>query len=228
VHSMLLIGGAFAAAAVHSLIPDHWLPFVLVAQARGWRLRRAVLVALVGGLAHLASTVVVGLVAVGVSTEASHQVGEKATWVVSLVVICLGLYFTYQGARRAFHPENAGSCWEPRCSCGGIHPVVEEGGKKDRSDLALGALLGFRPCPEAIPIFLLAGTQGAFSSTLAVGAYALGAVMALVVAVGLSMLGISRLQSGFVVRYGQLIAGVIILAMGLVLPIITGYHHHHY
>jgi len=32
----LLLATAAATAAFHTLIPDHWLPFVLVGRARRW------------------------------------------------------------------------------------------------------------------------------------------------------------------------------------------------
>ena len=37
--SSLLVGTAISTAVLHTLIPDHWLPFVLIGRARNWSLR---------------------------------------------------------------------------------------------------------------------------------------------------------------------------------------------
>jgi hypothetical protein len=56
---------ALAAAtvgALHSLAPDHWVPFAAVARARGWPAGRTARVTLLSGLGHVTVSVLLGLV----------------------------------------------------------------------------------------------------------------------------------------------------------------------
>ena len=63
-----LLGGGFVAAFLHAALPTHWLPFTLVGRAQGWRASRVLAVVAVAGLAHIATTALVGglIVAAGV------------------------------------------------------------------------------------------------------------------------------------------------------------------
>ncbi len=64
-----LLGGGFVAAFLHAAMPTHWLPFVLVGRAQRWSLMRVMTVAVTAGLAHIASTALVGslIVAAGLA-----------------------------------------------------------------------------------------------------------------------------------------------------------------
>ena len=55
-----LLGAGFAAAFLHAALPTHWLPFVLVGRAQRWTLRRTLGAVVAAGLAHIATTAVVG------------------------------------------------------------------------------------------------------------------------------------------------------------------------
>ena len=56
-----LLTGALVLSLLHAAIPNHWAPVLAVARAEGWPLRRAVGVTMVAGLAHVLSTVGIGL-----------------------------------------------------------------------------------------------------------------------------------------------------------------------
>ena len=48
----LLLVTAAATAAIHTLIPDHWLPFVLVGRARGWSAQTTAMVSGFSAVVH--------------------------------------------------------------------------------------------------------------------------------------------------------------------------------
>ena len=52
---------SIVAALSHSLVPDHWVPYVVVGRAHHWSKGRTLGMAAAGALAHLASTAAVGL-----------------------------------------------------------------------------------------------------------------------------------------------------------------------
>ncbi|MCJ7523916.1 MAG: hypothetical protein MUP71_01680, partial [Candidatus Aminicenantes bacterium] len=57
----ILAGTAVALGFVHTLLgPDHYLPFIAMAKARQWSLKRTLLIAFFSGLGHVLSSVVLG------------------------------------------------------------------------------------------------------------------------------------------------------------------------
>ena len=57
-----VIVGTILLAAVHALIPNHWLPLVAVARAEQWKPREVTRITLLAALAHVTGTVVLGLI----------------------------------------------------------------------------------------------------------------------------------------------------------------------
>ena len=57
----VLIAAAFSIAVIHTFAgPDHYLPFVVLGKAEGWSYRRTMVWALLCGLGHVLSSVVIG------------------------------------------------------------------------------------------------------------------------------------------------------------------------
>ncbi len=218
-HAYVLVGTAAAAAAGHALIPDHWLPYVLMARARGMSRGRAAVMAAAGAVAHLFSTVLVGLLFALAGDMVATSISAGLDRAVGLVVIGLGLYFVSRGW--PVWPREAGPHdQEPHGEEGSgraeaehrhAHPHPRRAG----SDYTLGAILGIRPCAEAIPIFLAASTKGVFSSLAAVAAWSTVTVISMVGIVWLSARGLETLRFAWLGRHGQLISGAIIVAVGV-------------
>lgn len=100
-----LLLSASAVAVVHTALgPDHTLPFVMLARARRWSLRRTLIVTALCGLGHVGSSLLLGSLglAAGLSNaklgglEASR--GSLAAW----AMIAFGAVYALWGARRAW------------------------------------------------------------------------------------------------------------------------------
>ncbi|HBT47948.1 MAG TPA: hypothetical protein DEA73_08785 [Peptococcaceae bacterium] len=220
VATYVLVGTAAAAAAAHTLLPDHWLPYVLTARARQMSHGRTVVMAGAGAITHLFSTVIIGLV----FTLAGESAAARITWglerLIGLVVVGLGLYFLWRGwagkGQRHEHshmydhlPEGFGHRYN--------YQKKEHSHTNGRgSDYTLGAILGVRPCGEAIPIFLAASTQGVFSSLAAIGAWVVVTVLSMVGIVWLSVRGLETLRFAWLEQYGELISGALITMLGVI------------
>ncbi len=211
-HTLVLVGTAAAAAAGHALIPDHWLPYVLTARARGLTRSRATAMAGTGALVHLASTVAVGVVFALAGGVAASGVSRGLDRLVGVVVIALGLYFVWRGwsgGAHGAHEHDHGSAHAK-----GPPDHGPRGSHGTGWDYTLGAVLGVRPCAEAIPIFLAASTRGVFSSLAAIGVWMVVTVVSMAGMVWVSMRGLEAMRLGWLERYGQLLSGAIIVAIG--------------
>src|SRR5688572_13252820 len=90
-----LLTGTLLLAAVHALIPNHWLPLVAVAKAEGWKKREITTVTLLAAGAHVFGTVVLGMVLGYIGKELQEEYGEAIEAAASVLLIVFGLvYFT--------------------------------------------------------------------------------------------------------------------------------------
>lgn len=103
-----LLASAATVAVLHTAIgPDHTLPFVMLARARRWNLRRTLVVTGLCGLGHVASSLVLGGVgvALGASTQAFEGLemtrGDIAAWAMVVFGACYALWGLRHALRRA-------------------------------------------------------------------------------------------------------------------------------
>ncbi|OGF55590.1 MAG: hypothetical protein A2Z21_09175 [Candidatus Fraserbacteria bacterium RBG_16_55_9] len=201
--TVVLTGAAATAAITHTLIPDHWMPYVLMAQAKRWPMNKSLRVTGFGAIVHLSATTLLGILAAVVGSELSKRYSAWAELVGGVLLISFGLYFAWRGWRtfqRGRHHHD--------------HLHEEHPHALERSDFALGAILGSRPCAEALPIFFAASMLGVFSSLAAVGAWVLVTVVSMLGIVWLSLKSLRHFRLDFFEKYGELSSGLLIALVG--------------
>lgn len=141
-----LVLALFGVAAVHALLPTHWLSFVLVAKAQKWSRKKMLEVVLFSGLGHVTTTTLVGLAAAALGKTVHKYIGNLDTPLPALILAAFGLYYLVMGWRREGHRH-----------C--VHDHAEDPIQVDR--IAAGALfleMTLSPCETLIPIFFAAGS----------------------------------------------------------------------
>lgn len=195
--SLPVLLSTFTVALLHTLIPSHWLCFVVVGRAQGWGVRKTLGVAAVAGLLHVLSTIILGLVLVTAGRTFLEQEGTVER-LSALVLIGLGaLYLT-------FHLFRAGH--------------RHEQDKAVTEKVAFAALLFslvFSPCSAAIPFLMAATSDGSIGSVALVASVLLvTTVGGMMLLVGLTSLGIDKLQFTLFDKYEKLIVGLVLCALG--------------
>ena len=71
-----LLTTALATSLLHTLIPDHWLPFVLIGRARRWSVGRTALISGFSGLVHTLGSLMLGGIAWLIGIGAADALGE--------------------------------------------------------------------------------------------------------------------------------------------------------
>jgi ABC-type nickel/cobalt efflux system permease component RcnA len=203
-----LVGTAAVAALAHALLPDHWLPYVLSAKARGMSAKQTVTMTAAGAVTHLVSTVIVGLLFALAGSAVAANVSTGLERIVGFIVIGLGAYYLFKGwsKYRRHHHNHVEKDHHGHC-----HSHVTVG-----STYGLGIILGARPCVEAIPIFLAASTRGVFSSLAAIGTWVLATLLAMVGIVWLSLRGLETARFAWFERNSEIVAGIVIIAVGII------------
>ena len=88
---VILIISAASIAFVHTLLgPDHYVPFIAMAKARGWSLPKTLRVVLLCGSGHLVGSVALGILGIVAGIELTRLL--PATTLINCTVAVIGTY----------------------------------------------------------------------------------------------------------------------------------------
>jgi nickel/cobalt exporter len=193
---------AASVGALHSLAPDHWVPFAALARARGWSAGKTARITLACGLGHVTVSAALGVLALALGLGALRIWGERLESVAGLLLIGFGLAYGLWGLRKATHAR--------------LH--VHAHGTADPSRLTawtLFLLFSADPCVAVMPIVFAAAPLGLWPATGVVFTYELATLGAMLPLVLLSHAGASRLDWHWLEHYGDGAAGGVIAAVGV-------------
>jgi len=202
----LFYASALVAGITHTLLgPDHYLPFVALAKARSWNLRKALGVTVACGLAHLASAVALAALATRFAgflprLELIEGLrGDAAAW----ALVAFGLSYGAWGLRKAL---------------GGSSGAREGAPRGDRlAQTVLFLVFAVGPCEPLIPLYMAGAAAGspasALPATIVFGA-ATVATMAATVGLSLGAFGSLRVPARFA-RFSHALAGGVMGSCGL-------------
>lgn len=219
---------AAAIAFLHTLLgPDHYLPFVAMARARDWSLRRTLQITLLCGVGHLAGSVLLGFIGITVGVQLASLEwleglrGNLAAW----LLIGFGLAYTAWGLRQAlrnrphvhWHSHDGVTHSHVHSHHGG-HAHLHESGTKRPSlaPWAIFIIFVLGPCEPLIPLLMYPAARESWVGVLAVTTvFGLVTVLTMLAAVFLSIKGLEKLRLKAFERYAHALAGSTILACGL-------------
>ena len=205
-----LVLTAATVGSLHSIAPDHWVPFAAVARARGWSASRTARVTLLCGFGHVTVSVLMGLLGLGLGLSVLEVFGRRLETLAGVLLVAFGLVYGSWGLRRALGRRVHG------------HPHAHYDHVHDPSRItawALFLLFSADPCVAVIPLILAAAPLGAAKVVALVVVYeaaTLGAMIALVLP---ARAGVQVIRAGWLDRYGDAAAGALIAAVGL---LVTG------
>lgn len=140
-----IIVGNFLISVLHALIPNHWLPVLAIGKKEGWSLAETSRITFIAGIAHVISTVIIGLLLGLIGSELTEHIEHFTHIIGPSVLILIGLYFLRQHYKHHhFHLEKK---------------KIE---KKSKSAIVLALVIAMflSPCMEIEAYFLLAGSKG--------------------------------------------------------------------
>ena len=184
----------FTVALLHTLIPSHWLCFVAVGKAQGWRTRKTLGVTATAAILHVATTVAIGVGIIALGRRFLD--GEILERLSAFVLIGLGaLYLVLHLFHIGHHHEKDAKV---------PHRVAV---------VSLIFTVTASPCSGAIP-FLVA-SAGQWKMVALVSAVLLITTLGnMLLLVGLTSLGIEKLRFEFIERYEKLLVGGVLGLLG--------------
>jgi nickel/cobalt transporter (NicO) family protein len=189
-------------AAVHALIPNHWLPLVAVAKAERWKKQELTIVTLLAAAAHVTGTVALGVVLGLIGKELQEEFGRTITIATSVLLIAFGLiYFTVN------LPHHHHSTQQD----------VQEYKKSKRRWLWIFiGMMFLSPCLEVESLFLSAGVFGMGAVASLAATYAVISILGIWLLVSLGIKGVNLLPAEFIEHNEKKISGAVLILVGIV------------
>jgi len=206
----LLVSTA-AIAVVHAIAgPDHYLPFIAIGAARRWSYLRAFFITLVVGIAHVLSSVVIGVIGIGAGITLEHleflegSRGNIAGW----LLILAGVLYLLWSLRRRTHR----------------HLNVEFDGEKARRRSVLVwtlvAVFILGPCEPLVPLMFVAVQISWWAVVVSSGLFLILTLVVMEVLVLAGLSGLKLMPAHLTHRAGNVLAALVIIALGATLMLL--------
>jgi nickel/cobalt exporter len=229
---VLLSATAISIGFIHTILgPDHYLPFIVLSQARKWSLRKTMIITFFCGIGHVLSSVILGLlgIAVGISVTKLVSVesfrGNIAAWLfiafglVYMIISVRNLVKKRKHTHSHFHIDGQKHIHEHDHQSDHTHIHDEEIVKTTPWILFL--IFVFGPCEPLIPLVMYPAAEnnipGAIIVSLLFSAVTISTMMSVVFAF---KMGLNKINLKPVEKYSNLIAGSMIFLSGLAIQLL--------
>jgi sulfite exporter TauE/SafE len=223
----LLSVTAVSLAFFHTLLgPDHYLPFIVLSQAKNWSLRKTMFITFLCGLGHVLSSVVLGLIGIAVGISVTRLVnvesfrGDIAAW----LFIAFGLVYMIISTRNLLkkkkhthtHNHFGGEKHEHEHDHLKEHTHIHQTDVVKTTPWILFLIFVFGPCEPLIPILMYPAAENNISGSVFVSVLFSIVTIATMMSIVLAFkLGLSKINLKPLERYSHLIAGAMIFFSGI-------------
>lgn len=202
-----LVLGAMAVGALHTVMPDHWLPFAALARSRGWSARRAARTTLLCGFGHVTVSALLAVAALFVGLQIVHALGSHLEANVIYLLMAFGLVYMVWGFLRDPHAA--------------IHPHRHAHGHHDHdhglTEWSLFLLFSADPCVAVIPMVMAAAPAGWTGVLAVIAGYEIATLGTMVVLVTMAHRASLTVRARWLDRYADAAAGALIVTTGGIL-----------
>ena len=189
-----------AVAFVHALAPDHWIPFVSIAQAQSWSRTKLMTVTFVSGIGHVGSSLAIGALGLffGFQLTALEAFESQRAEVAGLLLIGFGLAYALWGIRHARS-----------------HRTGQVAKKKKVTVWALFVVFLLGPCEPLIPLLFVSAADSWNAVFVVSAVFGVITIAMMMLQVWLAREGVSLLRRFKISHHhGHTIAGIVIAFSG--------------
>jgi len=193
-----LVLAAATVGALHTLAPDHWMPFAALARARGWTPLRALRTTIVCGLGHVTVSALLGIAALSVGVRLAELIGGKLASLAPALLMLFGTIYMLWGLRPHRHRHE----------------------KQGVTEGALFVLFSSDPCVALIPLILASAGGGWPLIVAVIAAYEIGTITSMSLLVITAHAGARAIRLHVFDHYGDAVAGGLIVTVGLAVQLL--------
>lgn len=215
----ILVSGLFI-AVFHSMIPTHWLPFVMAARTQRWPWSKTLSILLIAGFGHVIMTTLIGALLFSLGLGMYHSIQAYFLPVACLSIASYGAFQIYK------HYKG-----EPHTHCDHDHAHHHNHAEDLRLQskdgwavLSLLSLLTFSPCESFLPIYLSAAGFGWQGFAYLSAVLAVGTLSTMVAFTWVSAKTIDRYNVEWLEDYERLVIGIGLILLAIALYIIERSH----
>lgn len=213
----ILVTGLFI-SSLHSMIPTHWLPFVMAARTQKWTWGKTLSILLIAGFGHIIMTTLLGAALFSLGMGVHKMIHTYFIYIASISIASFGLYqiIQYRRGRKHSHCENTHD-----------HHHSEELKIKSKDGwaiLSLLSLLTFSPCESFLPVYLSAVGYGWVGFVYLSITLAAGTLVTMVSFTWLSAKTIAKFEMNWIEDHELLITGVGLIFLAIALFFIEKNH----
>jgi nickel/cobalt transporter (NicO) family protein len=234
-----LAATGFTVAFFHAALPTHWLPFVLVARARGWTRGKTLAVSAFAALGHVLLTSLLGLGIAWLGLQLDQHFGEVFSLVAGVLLLAIAVWFFWrQWKGGVLHHHVGGSGHQPNEQCGHEHDHTHLEEELKGSKLVSGrtgdwaaigglfAMLTLSPCEGFLPVYISGVQYGWHGFVLLSVILAVATLAGMMIFTLLALVGFSRLRLQKLERYEAGMLGVIFAVLGVMMFFFEHGHGH--
>ena len=211
----------------HTILgPDHYLPFIVLSEAKKWSLRKTMVITFFCGLGHVLSSVILGLIGIAMGFSLSKVIniesfrGNIAAW----LFIAFGLIYMIISIRNLIKKRKH---HHSHYHIGGLnhahvhdhhyeHTHVHESEVVKTTPWILFLIFFFGPCEPLIPVLMYPAAENNISGTVFVSfLFSAVTIMTMMSIVLAFKLGLNKISLKPLEKYSHLIAGAMIFFSGI-------------
>ncbi len=224
----ILITAAASIGFFHTLFgPDHYLPFIVMAQSGKWSLRKTTLITFLCGIGHVMSSVLLGIIGIVLGMVVSKLEiiegfrGNLAAW----ALIAFGLVYFIWGMQRVVRNKPHQHLHTHQDAVSHIHTHVhndehvhvhETANNKNLTPWILFTIFVLGPCEPLIPLLMYPAAKNSLAGLISVvvifGSITIATMLSVVI---ISTLGISFIPLQRIERYMHAFSGAAIFLSGI-------------
>ena len=223
----ILLASAAALGAVHTLLgPDHYLPFVVLAKARQWSVKKTVWITAACGVGHIAGSVALGMlgIALGIGVRQLEVIESQRGDIAAWLLVGFGIAYAAWGTVRALrnkphthlhvHADGVEHSHTHSHTSNHLHPHGANG--QSLTPWILFTIFVFGPCEPLIPLLMYpAATLSPGAVALVAGVFGLVTIATMIAVVLVSIAGLSFVAAQRLGRWSHALAGTTILLCGI-------------
>ncbi len=237
--ALLLIVTVATVGVLHTIVPDHWAPIVVVARQQGWSIAHTSRSAALAGLGHVTTTLLLGALLWIVGASLASRYAHYVSLASAIALISFGLWIAYSGWKETrqertdhdhghlkhahLHTHEAGA---PHVhlhehDTNATHEISEdvptphEHEHSTSGRTALLLIMGSSPMVEGIPAFLGASTKGTHVLGLMALVFAISTIATYMVMCVAGVRSLQQRSLGPLEKYGEVLSGLFVAAVGL-------------
>ena len=199
---MTVVIAAATVGSLHTMAPDHWMPFAAIGRARNWSALRTMRTTILCGFGHVTVSAALGIAALfaglGIIKAIGSHLESQANWLLMSFGTIYMIWGLWHRRRHHHHHHH----------------------DRGMTEWSLFLLFSADPCVAVIPMIMAAASFGWPAVAAVVLTYELATIATMVVLVAGAHASARAMRFTWIEHYGHAAAGALIVSVGAAMAVL--------